>query len=377
MSLTGTPILMLAIFLTFAGIVATAYFWQKIYRDTFSNFILRVLTILLCQVLFLGAFGIWANANEGIYSSWSDFIGVKPDYTKVAMGESGYMTIDKKILDAGTAGVGGQVLLKQVVKGTASKVNDVIYILLPANIVKQIRDSKRIDLAQTKIVEFLVGFPSQPEIWLKAMNLEKEIYLASKKEVGSSFIAVIPAVNVDAGTDLECMNFPNGGIQTETWLSTDVHAYVNQRLGIHSTKPWYLMGTSAGGWCSAMLAIKHPDLFAGGVSIAGYYAPALSKETAPAVKAQLEKKYDFVKLEESMTTTTHLLIISSVGDSWTHTQTQKFLQLPHSHIAFNYIELKSGGHTSRVWRTQIPNALEWITTLDYLLHGNITVPQSG
>ena len=345
--------------ISFLVLLMTVAYWKKIYKVGISNFFLRLFVILLCQLLLLTTVALSINRSNGFYSSWDDLMGKTVDYSAVAASSFKTTSLSPSILKGGQTSLAGQVILKEIVKGEQSGIANVVYLVLPKVIVDQIKSGKPINLESTKLVEFLAGYPSQPEIWLRSLNIAKALAASEKAMPGISIIGVIPAVNVAGNEDLECMNFPNGGVQTETWLTTDLHTFVNHRLGI-STTQWGLMGVSTGGWCSAMLSIKHEDLFYGAVSIAGYYRPALSKKTDPVVKAQLVEEYAFSKLESAMVGRMQMLLIASAGDTYSFKETSNFRASNHPSIDYTYIEIASGGHNARVWISQLSGALAWL-----------------
>jgi len=340
-------------------ILLLVIFWQKLFRSGFSNLLLRFFLLVICQILIVSTVGISINKSNGFYSSWSELMGKATDYSGVATTLSDSKILDASILNGAQNSFDGQVIVRDIVKGEKSGISNVVYIVLPKKVVSKIKTGKPIDLRRTRIVEFLAGYPAQPEFWIRSLNISQELAAAEKANPGISLIGVIPAVNVAEKHDLECMNFPNGGVQTETWLSTDLHSYISHRLGITSTK-WGLMGVSTGGWCSAMLSIKHTDLYYGAVSIAGYYRPSLAKKINQAIRQILNQEYALPKLEKAMSAKMDMLLIASKGDLFSFNETNKFLALDHPSINLQYKEIPSGGHNARVWISQIPVALDWL-----------------
>jgi hypothetical protein len=357
--LTSNFIFWLFISLSFISVFSLILLWRQLFRKGLMNILMRFLLLALCQILILSTLGIGFNRSNGFYTSWSDLLGKSVDYSSVAIPSNTSNPIDAAILKSAQKSLNGQVIIKQYVTGEKSGISNIVYIVLPRSAVSQIENGKSIDLTNTKVVEFLAGYPSQPEIWMRSLNIAKALANTEQANPGTSIIGVIPAVNVAGKEDLECMNFPNGGIQTETWLTTDLHSFVDHRLGISPTR-WGVMGVSAGGWCSAMLSIKHEDLFYGAVSIAGYYRPALSQKTDPAVKLKLDAVYAFPVLEAAMTGKMNMLLIASVDDIYSYQETSKFRALNHANIDYQYIEIASGGHNARVWTSQLGTSLNWL-----------------
>ena len=349
----------ISVALTIVTTLSVVIFWRKLLRKGVINFLTRLLLILLCQILVVLTVGISINRTNGFYSSWGDLLGKRVDYSSVAVDSASSTKVNSAILKGAQKSLNGQVIIKEIVKGTKSGISNVVYLVLPKSAVLSIKDGKSIDMDRTKVIEFFVGFPSQTENWLRSLDLTKALATSEKVNPGFSIIGVIPAVNVAGMQDLECMNFPNSGVQTETWLTSDIRTFVNNRLGL-SPRRWGVIGVSTGGWCAAMLSIKHEELFYGAVSIAGYYRPALNKNTDPLIKTQLESDYDFPTLEAAMTGRIDMLLIASVGDIYSYAETKKFIDLNHPNINYQYIELPSGGHNARVWISQLGVSLDWL-----------------
>lgn len=345
--------------LTLLVTLSVVIFWRKLLRKGFLNFLVRLLVLALCQILIVATVGISINRSNGFYSSWKDLFGRGVDYSSVAVASTAATKLDATILKGAQKSLNGQVIVKEIVKGTNSGISNEVYLVLPKSAVSYIENGRPINMEKTKVVEFLAGFPSQPENWFRSLDLTKALATSEKANPGYSIIGVIPTVNVAGSQDLECMNFPKPGVQTETWLTTDIQTFVNNRLGISPTR-WGVIGVSTGGWCAAMLSIKHENLFYAAVSIAGYYRPALTKSTDPVIKSQLEADYDFTKLEAAMTGKMDMLLIASVGDIYSFAETKKFRALQHLNINYQYIELASGGHNARVWIPQISLSLDWL-----------------
>lgn len=359
MGLTSIATEVFLIVLTILAIALVLYFWKKLAS---RSVLLRLIILVLCQALAVTSVGVVINRDNGFYSSWQDLFGIKIDYSKTAVKYANLKVIDAKTLKKYPRTPDGQVIVKEIIRGRLSNVSGVVYFVLPKNQVDLVRRGQKIDLSQSKIVEFINGYPSGPETWFHSMNVAHEIALSDQVSGRKSIIAVIPTVNVDGSKDLECMNFPGGGTQAETWLSHDIHSYAVKRLGIPETK-FSLLGVSTGGWCTAMLAIKHPNLFDGGVSISGYYAPAFNSGISNNDREYLTKKYDLSKLEQKLTNPIRLLLIASAQDEYSFSRTKRFIKAQHPMIISNYVEIPFGGHNNRVWKKELPRSFFWILKL--------------
>lgn len=337
----------------------TVIFWQKIFRRTVGNILLRFFIIVLCQVLALISIGLEVNRANGFYESWNDLFGTSSNYTQSAVTAGSMSTITKAELAKADKLPYQSRLVRDVITGKDSKVSNVVYLDLPHAAVADISHKVALDPKRYRIVEFLTGFPSQPLMWVKVLAIDQVLAVYNESHVGQEIIGVFPEVNIAGHFDLECMNLPGNRPPAETWLSTDMHAYVASRIGIQNSR-WGIMGVSTGGWCAAMLSIRHPDLYSAAASIAGYYRPALPLTDPLPLQKAMDVKYDLVPSEAALTQTQKLYLTASRGDKYSYRETKKFLAKKHPNLDITYKELASGGHNSRVWVGLIPGALDWL-----------------
>lgn len=84
--------------------------------------------------------------------------------------------------------------------------------------------------------------------------------------------------------DTECANSLDGRQQLDTFLATTlVHAIDARFRTIPTAAGLSTMGFSQGGYCAAMLALRHPDVFSTALAVSGYYqAGILNRETPDA-----------------------------------------------------------------------------------------------
>jgi pimeloyl-ACP methyl ester carboxylesterase len=122
------------------------------------------------------------------------------------------------------------------------------------------------------VVELFHGYPGTPTTWFHAMDVLARLRQAQAAGA-TPFVLVIPQISVSGAPDLECTDLP-GQPQVATFLTTEVHAVVTSHFRVRADSAgWALMGYSEGGYCAAQLTLRHPELFAAGVDIAGYDRP--------------------------------------------------------------------------------------------------------
>lgn len=82
--------------------------------------------------------------------------------------------------------------------------------------------------------------------------------------------------------DSECINSADGREWFERFMTATVVPFIDSRyLTIARPSARALMGFSYGGYCAAMLMLRHPDLFASSVSFSGYFQAALRSGETP------------------------------------------------------------------------------------------------
>jgi hypothetical protein len=334
-------------------------YWGKIYRRTFLNLLIRLLIILLCQVLALASIGLAVNRSNGFYSSWNDLLGTSSNFSQGATSAGSMAQITKEEISKAGKLASQSRLVRDVITGAQSQVSNVVYLDIPSAAVSQINKGVALDPKRYRVVEFLTGFPSQPLMWVKVLAIDHVLALYNQKHVGREIIGIFPEINIAGHYDLECMNLPGTQPEAETWLSTDMHSYLATRLGMADSR-WGIMGVSTGGWCAAMLSVRHPNLYSAAVSIAGYYRPALPLTDPIALQIEMDKKYDFAASEAALTKKQPLYIVASLGDVYSIRETKKYLAKQHPNLAITYKEVASGGHNPRVWMPLIPAAISWL-----------------
>jgi len=77
-------------------------------------------------------------------------------------------------------------------------------------------------------------------------------------------------------TDSECIDSPDQREHMESYLTQTIVPYVDTNYRtIPSPAGRALLGQSQGGFCVAMLALRHPDLFGASIAFSGYYEAAI------------------------------------------------------------------------------------------------------
>lgn len=95
--------------------------------------------------------------------------------------------------------------------------------------------------------------------------------LISSGQMPAAIVVFIDSVGAPYG-DSECADMYDGSQWFESYITNTVVRWVEERYNvIHDPRARAIMGQSAGGFCAAMLALRHPDVFGVAISFSGYY----------------------------------------------------------------------------------------------------------
>ena len=359
LELTSNTTFYFLLFISTGSLLSIALFWNRIFRKGIRNLFVRLLLLILVQILIVISVGVGINRSQGFYSSWTDFFGGKQDFSSTAISANSLTQLSKKDLSKASK-IGDLLVVKDTIVGEKSGVSNEVFLVLPQSAVNSIQKGVALNPAKYQVVEFLTGFPSKPVMWFKALNVERDIADFNKTH-SREIIGVIPEINVDGQSDLECMNLPGNQPQAESWLTDDMRSYSDKRLGMLSGK-WISAGVSTGGWCAFMFAVRKPNLYSGALSIAGYYRPALPLKDPIALQKSMIKKYDVPKMEQLLSNKVPMYLVASRGDIYSYRETQRFLAKKHPNLKIQYHEILTGGHNPRVWKSSITPGLNWLAT---------------
>lgn len=344
MELTSNLTFALSATITVALFVLLNIKWLK-----FKKIWQRVISQLLVQVLLLASVGLYLNNQFSFYSSWSDLFGLSTSTNQ---------NIAPKTIDLSRAQYtkNGSAVIKEVFTGKKSRLTEQVWFLIPKHVVTAIENGSS---QKFPAVVFLSGSPGVPTAWLHGLNLDDQIQHAKKVTKLSDFVAILPQFNVIPHKDTGCMNIPDGP-QVEDWLIKDVYQYSIGNLPIE-TSNWGITGYSTGGWCAAMLALKHPEIFKAAAPIAGYYRVQTPFKLSSQARKTLKSEYDLVSLSMAQVSPPDLYLITSTADASTYKETKWFYSklLYQNHVEI--LTVQAGGHNFTTWRPLVQDVLNWFS----------------
>lgn len=364
MGLTDSSLYFSLIALSIASFIGAIYLWPFLAKRRVGHVLGRIGVLLVTNILIVVTLGISLNNYGGFYTSWSDVFGINNASTQVeptALVTNQIKRITAKDLLGGKVSASGTVVIDREVAGSISHEHGHIWIVLPKSAVSAIKKSSQpIDLSGYRVIQALPGFPGTPLSWIKRLNIVSNLENEwSSGKLGNS-IAILTDTNLLHGYDGECFNTP-AGPQIESWLSADVHQFATEFLGVKSNG-WAVIGTSTGGWCAPMLAIRHPDYFIAGGSIAGYFTPQPNKSLSTALSDQLKREYDLRSIIKKNHPKVAIFATIAPSDHGSYYQTIHFIDDMKNEISIRTINLKGQGHNFSAWTPAIKPVLQWVGT---------------
>jgi pimeloyl-ACP methyl ester carboxylesterase len=173
-------------------------------------------------------------------------------------------------------------------------------------------------------------------------------------------VVVSPSTEIPPGTDTECVDGGPGAPQVERFLTVDVPTWVRQHFAVVARRTsWATLGLSAGGWCAAMAALRHPAQYGAAVVMGGYFAPDFSARYRP-LTASAAARYDLVRLEQRRRPPVALWLETSRNDRLSYPSSAAFLRAVAPPTAVDATVLLDGGHRLSLWRPMVGSALDWV-----------------
>jgi len=350
-----------------AGIVLTVVFWNKVALWKWHHITARVSMIIATQMFVIAALGLTINRSGDFYDSWADLFGAKQQLAKIALSPQDLSSISGADIAAATKTPNGSLIFRKVITGAKSGISDVVYVVASPKLATQLESPTHTLGGNYQVDELFPGTPGVPQTWIGTLDgVTSMETLEGADQIGPTLL-VIPAINVVAGQDTECMNFV-GGAQVETWITADMQTFMQRFMGIDN-RLWGAFGYSTGGWCAAEAAILHQNQYFGAVSLAGYFQPQFSFGLSKREKNYLSSKYDLEKIIQTGNQKVKLLVIASVKDKFANASAKQFLGAALPYLPVKYIPIPIGGHNTSVWKPFVPTGFLWLNSQNPSAYG--------
>ncbi|MFI6076512.1 alpha/beta hydrolase [Actinoplanes sp. NPDC051343] len=290
--------------------------------------------------------GLQLNRMTEAYPSWAALVGQAPRHPAQA---------EAKLADGGGAASspevsGGSRMVTLTVPGPASGLNLTMYVYLPVGYAQSPRTA-------FPVIEATHGYPGTAVTWVRKLRVQH--YLDTEIAAGrmAPTVVIFPMQTPRALLDTECTNLVHGP-QTETYLTTDVPAYVRAHFHVRTDRGgWGLIGYSAGGFCTNNLLLRHPDRYAAGASLSGYASPGI------AVGDGSEKTYNNPawRLQHLPQPPVSLFLAWANDDKTTRRDSLRLAALAHSPVQVTTATVAHGGHSHAVWEQMEAPAFDWLS----------------
>ncbi|MDO5645427.1 MAG: alpha/beta hydrolase-fold protein [Dermabacter sp.] len=211
----------------------------------------------------------------------------------------------------------------------------------------------------TRSYPVVVGFPGIPgsvSTYRDTFHIDRMVLDNVREGRMQAPIMVFPSV-FPRNADTECVDGKDG--TWETWITTDMRAWITTNLrAVNEPAAWATTGYSAGGWCASMIAMRHPDQYSWGISLAGYfhaeYAPGQIQDDPEDARYRLDQVAEHERPAVALWAFAggdDQPAINDVKDI------EKSIGAPTTLVA-NISE--RGGHRPRMWMTPQRTAFSWL-----------------
>ncbi|MFF4951659.1 alpha/beta hydrolase [Streptomyces chattanoogensis] len=368
MSLTGTPFFLTSIALLIVAVVLPLGLWGRIAGPRPVRTVVRLLMLLFAQVTAITVVFVLVNNANNLYDTWGDLLGTD-SHVQAAQ-------------DLGPDGMGGRKIKdepKQIqhfrpaddprmgpgvrmtdLQGRISGISGEVYVWLPPQY-----DDPAYRHTKFPVVELLPGYPGSAKAWFGSLHAGEQLRPLMQRGEIKPFILVSARTNLLTGADTGCVNIP-GKVNADSWLTVDVRKMVidNFRAG---DKPdsWALAGYSAGAHCAAKLALSHPDRYRAAVAMSGYNDPALEPDSLAGKDPKLRVESNPMHILKAANAAgrpprTALYVSGAAGDGYQAGIGLQQLAKRPTAVTVQQIPANAGGHTTAVWRNQVPEIFRWL-----------------
>ena len=218
------------------------------------------------------------------------------------------------------------------------------------------------------VLVMLHGTPGSPVDWTRSAGADVVSDQWAARHGGVAPILVMPDINGRFWGDSECVDGPNGNV--DTYLSVDVPNWIRSNLHpAQGPQRWAVGGLSEGGMCAMNVTLRHPQVYATFLNFSGDAHPTHrgGMETlftgGHVARAAQVKAYDPMQL---LTGYTHPKGVTGwfevgTGDGPLLRAARDMHQLAQQRgIDTHLVEVPNGRHDFRMWRRSFQDAYRWV-----------------
>ncbi|MER7706248.1 alpha/beta hydrolase-fold protein [Kitasatospora sp. NPDC097605] len=190
----------------------------------------------------------------------------------------------------------------------------------------------------------------------------------AKQGKAHPFIMIMPVQNLDSNEAkaLECADIP-GQPKMGTWMAEDIPDFVRANFRtVKGRDGWGLMGASTGAFCSAKLALQHPETFKAAVPIDGYFNPDSPLWKGHEAERQANSPDLLVAQGKA---DVRMLATAGGGNGYEMKLVKAWVAKAAPPLTVEYYEQPGGKHLTSDFKKMIPDTLQWLSK-------NLAGPQS-
>ncbi|MFJ5229727.1 alpha/beta hydrolase [Kitasatospora sp. NPDC088391] len=390
MGLTSTTLLLFTIEIAVGVLAATVHWWPALAARHWRAVLGRIGVLLGGQLALLAVIGLLANNYFSFYSSWDDLLGSGKDApvsvraavtptpapgTAPAPGATPepepepanlpLLPAEETGREPVNTGLGrdpGKVGEIRAVRipGARTGLSTDGYVYLPPQYFQPGNEQRKFPA-----IIAMTGFPGDAKALITRFNYPgvalDEIRAGRMQPTVLVLMRPSPAMPADP----ECENVP-GGPQAETYFAKDAPRALAATYRL-ATGPgaWGVMGNSTGGYCAAKLAMRHPEVFAGGVSISGYLKAAEDVTTGDLFKGSQQRRDEadlLWRLQHlPMPGTAVMLSGAEKGDGDFRKDADAFTAAAKPPLTTAVASVPEGGHNYTTWIRLLPAGFQFLS----------------
>ncbi|MCX6429771.1 MAG: alpha/beta hydrolase-fold protein [Actinobacteria bacterium] len=361
MSLTGLPLFISLMVFSLGFNVLMILLWNKFKGKTIVRIGQRFTILLLAQLLVIASALVGVNRSMVFYATWNDLLGGYGSYQDAVTHVHGVdgTFLDKYVRSARAnpsfRNEGGEFSF--VLKGSKSGVKAPIYVYLPPTY--GVDPNKK-----WPVLVLLPGYPGVSTTWFHAMDLVNILRHEVSTGFAHDFVIALPTMTVAPPRDTECTDIP-GGPQVSTWLGVDVPDAIVSGLSVSKDRlNWAIAGYSTGGFCAAKIALSYSERFSVSIPIAAYFEPETGKFTGNLFGGSRAVKdaNSPLLLAKKLALPSHMLLVGTSKDPGVMGQILKMEKVHNPNLLIDQLIDQHGGHSTKVWKSQLPRMLDWLST---------------
>lgn len=341
----------------YRGLRSKGRWWSRVLRGAAGWFVL-----LVCQVVGLAAVFLQVNQSYGLFTSWSQLVGVPSSPPRHDLVKIRGFDVRKIKISKNNPHPGGMW------SGITMEGTDPRYSHLPVWLPPQYFEKSQ---AHTSfpVLYWVGGVNDTGEHANVTVPLTGPSQTLIRAGQINPFAIVFLPGRIREGQDSECTNI--GGIDHQSWILDNVIPKVEERYRLgHRRAARFIAGYSTGGYCAANLTSKYPERFNAGFGLAPYFHPLFDPpQSRQATRRLIDDNSVLLRLKEGQVPkdVRYLTVVSTAdkqawNDPSSHGEIdgEAFWKLARKSPQYAFMLLKQGGHYTGTYTPCVEESLRWL-----------------